>query len=58
MEEKNKGKKIKILAIILISLAIVFAIVTTIILNRINNKYDDLDDKNNSLPNAIVEIID
>ncbi len=58
MEEKNKGKWIKILAITLVLLAMSFAIVTSVILNSINKKYDDLNDKNQNLPEITMQITD
>lgn len=58
MEEKNKGKWIKILAITLVLLAMTFAIVTSVILNSINKKYDDLNDKNQNLPEITMQITD
>ncbi len=58
MEEKNKGKWLKILAIALVLLAMTFAIVTSAVLNSINKKYDDLNDKNQNLPEVSVQIFD
>ena len=56
MEEKNKGKWLKIFAIALVLLAMTFAIVTSAVLNSINKKYDDLNDKNQNLPEVSVQI--
>ncbi len=58
MEEKNKGKWLKIFAIALVLLAMTFAIVTSAVLNSINKKYDDLNDKNQNLPEVSVQIFD
>lgn len=59
MDEERKRKKSKqVLAIILIVLAMTFAIVTSIILNSINKKYDDLNDKNQNLPQVESQILD
>jgi Na+/citrate or Na+/malate symporter len=58
MEEKNKGKWLKIFAIALVLLAMTFAIVTSAVLNSINKKYDDLNDKNQNLPEVSAQIFD
>lgn len=58
MEEKNKGKWLKIFAIALVVIAVVFVIVTSIILNNKSKEYDDLNNKNQNLPQIAVQVID